>query len=190
MKPVLTSETAPKPLAGAPATNESVPFKSGWREISPFATMTGDPSGRTRNTGRFAVERRTQSQSPSSVPSRRGASWIASKIVDRVRLSRTPAPAFRLIFSRRVGRKAGAETFTLYRPGTKPDALKKPFSLVKTLMVSNAEPRTSTAAPICGAPCAFRTNPEIVDDRSPHQAGIARQSAIAIHPSLRSIHPL
>src|SRR5438270_6579316 len=115
---------------------------------------------------------------------------MASKIVERVRLSRTPAPAFKLIFSRSVGRKEGAETFTVYVPGINPDARKKPFSSVKTLKVSNAEPRTSTAAPICGAPSALCTKPEIVAARSTHQAGIARPSAITKQPSLCSIHDL
>src|SRR3954471_18896595 len=110
-KPVLMSEIEPKPSEGAPATKESVPFKS--LEVDDLsATVIGEPSGRMRRTGRFAVERNTQSQSPSSEVPCRGVNCNASNTVDKVRFNKMLAPALRLIFSRRVGRKAGAETFT------------------------------------------------------------------------------
>src|SRR5947209_2481922 len=107
MKPVLMSDIEPKPSDGAPAMKESVPFRS--VEVDLSATMTGEPSGRIRSTGRFAPERSTRTQSPSSELLRRGEICSASKIVDKVRLSRTLAPAFTVIFSRKVGRKDGAE---------------------------------------------------------------------------------
>jgi len=70
--PVLMSETAPNPSEGAPAKKERVPFNS--RPVSPvLAKTTGEPSGRILRTGRFAVERNTHSQSPSSLLPRRGA---------------------------------------------------------------------------------------------------------------------
>src|SRR3954465_7032923 len=110
-KPVLMSEIEPKPSEGAPATKERVPFKSVDVDLS--ATITGEPSGRMRRTGRFAVEGNTQSQSPSSDVPSRGVNCSASKTVDRVRFNKMVAPALRLIFSRRVGKKEGAETLTL-----------------------------------------------------------------------------
>src|SRR4051794_21107886 len=105
------SERDPKPCEDDPARNERVPFRFGVSFA--FATTTGDPSGIIRSTGRFAVDRNTQSQSPLSVWLLRGANCTASNNVVRVRLSRMPAPALTLIFSRRVGRKAGAETLML-----------------------------------------------------------------------------
>src|SRR5258708_747085 len=109
---VLLSETEPKPCDGDPATKERVPFKSE-PEWLVLATTTGEPSGRMRRTGRFAVERSTQSQSPSSSPPRRGANWTASNSVFNVRFNKTLAPALTPIFSRRVGKNAGAEALTL-----------------------------------------------------------------------------
>src|SRR5581483_8619741 len=142
-KPVLMSDTDPNPREEEPAINERVPFRSGPDSLA-FARTTGDPSGRMRSTGRFAVERSTHSQSPSSTLPRRGANCTASKIVLKVRFRRTPAPARILIFSRKVGRNEGADTFTLEFPGASPAIEKNPFSSVKALRSGRAGPNAST----------------------------------------------
>ena len=64
---------------------------------------------------------------------------------------------------------------------------------MKTLKEWKADPSTSTAAPICGAPALLRTYPEIAPGLEAAETGITDPTTItrnpSFNPSLRSINP-